>query len=505
MQPPVHIINKVFLEVNTRNKEKAYFIKNNIDAFLKHNLFPQLELLLNINETPEIIYRIEKLNLNFNLNLKNWNKLEEIQPQIEKQFEQALKQTIENKTITTESNFYSKKTQKISPEKNAETTVLFFFKNGFLPWYGKKNQIVQITTQQEWLKHLENRSFQQELKTVFLESETAIQRFIIQFSHENVILYFIYILQLTPKNQQFIRRFIQKNTQKTTELFFEFLIRISVSHHPGFWFTEISNLIKIAENQKVASDSFPNENLYELKEFIYDLFPEQKSFFQEIIHAIENNSGIEKKDIKEFSHEKITNKKHTILGTKIEAKTQVDQTKSKISEEHFFEKKNKEIHLINAGLILLHPFLERFFSELKWLDSRKKIKKEYHETAIQTLHYLATYEEDFFEGNLMFAKFLGGVSLKNPIPKKNLLNKTIKKESEQLLIAVIKNWSALKNTTVPGLQNMFFKRDGKLIETENNYKLIVERKTQDILLDKLPWNLSLVKIPWINKLLVVEW
>ena len=159
MQQPVHIINKVFLEVNTRNKEKAYFIKNNIDAFLKNNLFPQLEQLLNQNETPEIIYRIEKLNLNFNLN--NWNNFNEIQPEIEKQFEQVLKQTIENKTVTTETEFYPEKTQKISSEKNAEDVFLFFLKNGFLPWYGKKNQITQLSTKQEWLKHLENHTFQQ--------------------------------------------------------------------------------------------------------------------------------------------------------------------------------------------------------------------------------------------------------------------------------------------------------------------------------------------------------
>jgi len=52
---------------------------------------------------------------------------------------------------------------------------------------------------------------------------------------------------------------------------------------------------------------------------------------------------------------------------------------------------------------------------------------------------------------------------------------------------------------------MFFHRDGKLVQVDKNFRLIVERKAQDILLDKLPWGVSIIKLPWREQLLFVEW
>ncbi|MFW6310568.1 MAG: contractile injection system tape measure protein, partial [Prolixibacteraceae bacterium] len=85
------------------------------------------------------------------------------------------------------------------------------------------------------------------------------------------------------------------------------------------------------------------------------------------------------------------------------------------------------------------------------------------------------------------------------------LNEQIKNEAESLLEAAIKNWPALKNTSPDGLRQNFLQRDGKLIKKEENYRLLIERKTQDILLDKLNWNISVVKLPWMKNLLHVEW
>ncbi len=125
--------------------------------------------------------------------------------------------------------------------------------------------------------------------------------------------------------------------------------------------------------------------------------------------------------------------------------------------------------------------------------------------AVQALHFLTTGEEDFFEGNLVFCKFLCGVPLKIPVPRASLLTNFMKEEASHLLTEAIKHWPALKNTSPDGLRQMFLQRDGKLISKEQNFKLIVERKTQDILLDKLAWNISLVKLPWSNELLYIEW
>ena len=86
-----------------------------------------------------------------------------------------------------------------------------------------------------------------------------------------------------------------------------------------------------------------------------------------------------------------------------------------------------------------------------------------------------------------------------------MLTDVIYNEANSLLKAAIKNWQELKNTSPDGLREMFIHRDGKLIQNENNYKLIVERKAQDVLLEKLNWNISIIKLVWKNELLFVEW
>ena len=98
-----------------------------------------------------------------------------------------------------------------------------------------------------------------------------------------------------------------------------------------------------------------------------------------------------------------------------------------------------------------------------------------------------------------------GYPLHLPIPKDLSLPENFETESSTLLKAVIRNWSVLKNTSVDGLRESFFHREGKVIETEISYKLIVEKKGVDVLLQHLPWALSVIAFPWLRKPIFVEW
>ncbi len=84
------------------------------------------------------------------------------------------------------------------------------------------------------------------------------------------------------------------------------------------------------------------------------------------------------------------------------------------------------------------------------------------DVAVQSLHYLATGHEKFFEGNLVFEKFICGIPLKIPVQKESLVTDDIKDEVQVLLKEAIRNWPALKNTSPDGLREMFIHRDGKL-------------------------------------------
>jgi hypothetical protein len=192
---------------------------------------------------------------------------------------------------------------------------------------------------------------------------------------------------------------------------------------------------------------------------------------------------------------------------KIKLETRLSE-KVKQSEDlnrDFFENHIPEIAVQNAGLVILHPFLKYFFYLLKITNKLGEIIPSKREVAVQTLHYLATGSEEFFEGNLVLEKFLCGMPLNMPVPKQSLLTSRIRKEAEIMLSEVIKNWPALKNTSPAGLRQMFIQRDGKLIQNNKNCKLIIERKTQDILLEKLSWNISIIKLNWLSEMLYVEW
>jgi hypothetical protein len=118
---------------------------------------------------------------------------------------------------------------------------------------------------------------------------------------------------------------------------------------------------------------------------------------------------------------------------------------------------------------------------------------------------LATGNENVFEGNLVFEKFLCGLPLKMPVEKQSLLDDTIRNEAEVLLKEAITNWKALKNSSPNDLRQLFIQREGKLMQKENQYNLVVERKAQDALLERINWNISMLKLPWRKELIVVEW
>jgi hypothetical protein len=81
----------------------------------------------------------------------------------------------------------------------------------------------------------------------------------------------------------------------------------------------------------------------------------------------------------------------------------------------FFESGESEIAVQNSGLILLHPFIHRFFVHIGIDGNNGVVFAGEKDLAIQALHYLATGQEDFFEADLVFVKFLCGVPLKMPV------------------------------------------------------------------------------------------
>jgi hypothetical protein len=159
----------------------------------------------------------------------------------------------------------------------------------------------------------------------------------------------------------------------------------------------------------------------------------------------------------------------------------------------------------HAGLVLLHPFLQYFFAELKLLNGESFPDKKCRAIAVHVLHYLATGQECAPDFNLLFEKYLCGMSAEDTTNRYTKLTQEMKTEADGLLGSVVKHWSALKSTSAEALRESFLQRKGKLVVAESGHRIVMEQSSLDILLMRIPWNISLIKLPWLQQLIHVEW
>ena len=370
----------------------------------------------------------------------------------------------------------------ISPNQKMEAVFLFFLEHGRLPWYGREEDIREISRDKKWNECLLNTQFSEQLTRLLAEEEFPAQRFALQFS-ESMIFNFLKInnQKLNDADIEKLRQLTKQNTAENQKLFLQWLVEFVVRENKLVKKIHLQKLKQIFPGDKILSAE-------EIKMLQIGIVPILKKIHPEFLEDEDWSTIFE-----------LRNDNKSVRG-----KTKRTSDNPIYSEERFQLEEN-ELFLNNAGLILLHPFFKSFFEELEFLDETGQILNSRKELAVQALHFLATGNEDFFEGNLLFEKFLCNVPQKWPIPRESLLNDPIKNEAESLLNAAIKNWPALKSTSPDGLRQNFLQREGKLIQNEKNTRLLVERKTQDILLERISWNISVVKLPWKENLIHVEW
>ncbi len=166
---------------------------------------------------------------------------------------------------------------------------------------------------------------------------------------------------------------------------------------------------------------------------------------------------------------------------------------------------SEEIYIDNAGLILLWPFLNRFFSQLRLVEQNCFVNDEAAERAALLLQYLVDASVDPPEHLLPLNKILCGIELLDPTDTHLDIIEAERSECENLLSAVIQNWSILKNTSIAGFRQAFLQRNGILKVCNGEWLLQVERETYDILLDRIPWSIRVVKLPWMDHILYIEW
>jgi hypothetical protein len=163
------------------------------------------------------------------------------------------------------------------------------------------------------------------------------------------------------------------------------------------------------------------------------------------------------------------------------------------------------LYVGNAGLVLLWPFMGRFFEKLGLMTDRQFISLAARQKAVLLLQHITTGETQFVEYQLPLSKLLCGHPLHHPLPLELELDEALAEECNALLEVVPAHNPKMKNLTAEGFRAAWLQREGVLKTRDENFVLHIEGKPYDILLEHLPWSTSMLKMQWMEGILLVEW
>lgn len=166
------------------------------------------------------------------------------------------------------------------------------------------------------------------------------------------------------------------------------------------------------------------------------------------------------------------------------------------------------LHVCNAGLVLLWPFLQRFAERLGLLQAGKPVRWRdgaAAQRAAVLLHCVISGDAVPPEFQLALPKLLCGLPLDEPLALDEPLSDTEQAECDALLVAAIAQAPILRQMSVAGFRGSFGLRPGQLSARDGHWLLRVERQAYDVVIDRFPWSASLVRLPWMPALLQVQW
>lgn len=486
MNKNTHSIEKVFLELETPSVAMAHSIKNNLAVFLQNELIPILEKQFNqLQKTGNQIIQIEKLtfsitsfsdtNHNFPANNEAKN---DIKNQIEKEISKALYEL--KKPLNGDKNISGLRTLS-SPEKELKT-LLYFIENGSMPWWIAKEDTI-VFFEKINLENIQKEAFRIPFSQL-LQQKKVQKRILNQFTNAEIVVFTAALLnseaEIKPLSKNSLLQFIIGKPQELKASFWQSLFDKNPKDIVRFYHQNRIDLVA----EKISFDLFIQN--------IRTFFP-----------LSANDAELDKLHRHYLDAENVKAALKTDPLIK-KPKSNLFEIESK-KEENFQEEttNSKSCYVQNAGLLLLHPFLEEILKNCDLTDDKNNILNK--ELAAHILHYAATKKQNDYEHTMLFEKFLCGIPLQQSIQREIKIEDKHKEQIEEMLLSVVAHWSALKSTSTDILRSEFLQREGKLDWSESNPRLTIERKTQDLLLEKIPWNINIIKIPWMEKLIYTQW
>lgn len=481
-----HIIQKVLAELNIAEHERDPAMSDRLQESVSHVL-QKLEPVLD-EVSGESLCRIDSLSVEITLSK---SKLHQLDEHLEKAIREKVMDSMKEVQASVVDTQKKSELERLTGGEKYQELLSGFLKTGFLPWWAEPGD---LSDAEEWLSGLSANEWVSFAKPLVQDHPKAIRRLAAQLP------------------ETLIRELIQKSISGVFKNDRILQLRRVILQ----FFTErkdtgsISADIRSEFNERMIQKIFSGINEEDLMEemlkvsmrYIADLSPESST--------IENRIHSFKKYFEDSGFSDTGNKIEKVLKalevSGMDTQSEFSETEpKKRSVEKESREKTVGIRVINAGLILMHPFLESFFKNLGFVDGGEFLNEAAQERAICLFHYLATGDEEFPEYELTLPKFLCGWPFDLPVKRYISLAEFEKGEAESLLLSCIDHWKALKNTSVEGLRENFLRRAGILRKEEFGWSLYVEQETHDILLQKIPWNLSVVKLKWMDEMLTIHW
>lgn len=490
--------NNIDITINARCD--AFELNNAIKEWYSEAFLPLLNKALDQIDNPDFLLKIDELNIDLDLEYHASFLLG-----MEKKLVENILQQISSGSTANEKG---QNIKKLPSHKHFWEAFIFYLENGFLPWQStfSSGQELQIELSQKFAK-IEREEIKK-LRKVLLQREASVRFINLAYSIPD---FKSMVGKISGNKAEFgpqsllhadmakLSGLVQFNTAKPLEKRSGNGISISKNIYQKL-LTLISQKIHGVSAQTI------------LQEFLPEYISQWEIPKSELIETDFKSAAVKKvfenifainKDYQENTEPSSVSENKSSKG-KVEERASFEQKKQDktLLNKHLEEVAKDGIFINNAGFIIAAPFLPTLFEKVGLLTEGKLNNTD---TAIALCYYLLKGHSNFTEFELVLIKILCGVPLNQAVSFDSELSEEMRHEAIELLNAILTHWQVLKGTSIDGLREAFFYRNGKIISDYNSWHLRVEQKPYDMLLQQLPWNITMIKFSWMEKVLMTEW
>lgn len=507
MTTSLNTIRKQTLQFQFNGNTDGFALQKEVSDWCNFTLIPEIEQQLEVFNYSDSFLSIDKLEIEATVDSKDWKQ----------KIREELIFGLQQKLIDFKPSEFDSKKEIVGKRAKLDELILFYFKSGYLPWWGKalldvdfktvfnnwlieeisttraeiiRKQLERIVSQrvaERIVNQVPEHLYFQFLKNIYNEYTETLNQY---ESFFNVIL----LKEISPEEKKIVIKTVYTHL-------LQIAIKSKGKIEPGSIFEFLHNELKvfhvftkIVQQQLKKNRIEPNPVTQAWQKYLVKEL-NQKKLRTQTEEPYEKDKMKQYIDLKETEDTKQIAYNKTIeklINPEI-ANENTDKIDAEIQEGIFID---------NAGIVILAAFIPTLFEKLGMAKDGQIVNSD---LAVLIIQYCVSETMQIEEYELVLPKILCGLDIDFPVNTNIEISEEQKKEVDLMLHSLIEYWPVLKDTSIEGLRESFLRRSGKLSEVNNEWLLIVDQKTYDMLLESLSWSISMIKLPWMETMLRTVW